>query len=195
MPIQPQSSGDVEEDLRKLTAKQRIYVESRIGGMNVMQSCAAAGLKSAGGIEKNPRISQILLHANKAALTKLVMTREDVLAGFMDAVNSSASATELVMAWREIGKVIGAYEPEVKVVVSVDLTAEKIAAMGDDALLRLSGMEDFENPDMKEDILEGEYTEVEGLGPEDQGLSTSTDDPSPPDIEPDTKIDAAEEEC
>ena len=201
MSREPQSSGNAEEDLAKLTPQQRIYTESRIQGMTVMASCAAAGMKSAGGIEKNPRIKQILLHANKQALTKLVMGREDVLAGFMDAVNSAASATELVMAWREIGKVIGAYEPEVKVVVSVDLTAEKIAGMGDDALLRLSGMEDFENPDMKADIIDGEFTEVVGPRTESEDedptakaaialldvLSPKSDVPSPPDIEEDTE--------
>ena len=171
----PVSSGSPEEDLAKLTPKQRIYVESRIAGLTVGQSASAAGFKNHSNLESNPRIAQILLHANKQSLAKLTMDRQDVLAGFMDAVNSAASATELVMAWREIGKVIGAYEPEVKVVVAVDLTAERIASMGDDALLRISGMENFNNPDMEPDILEGEYTEVEGLRTEDPVLRPTTD--------------------
>jgi len=189
----PLSSGDPEEDLLKLTPKQRIYVESRIAGMTVGQSAAAAGFKNHSNLESNPRIAQILLHANKQALTRLTLNREDVLSGFMDAVNAAASSTELVMAWREIGKVIGAYEPEVKIQVSVDLTAERIASMGDDALLRLSGMEDFVNPDMEEDIIEGEC-QVLRSEDEGRGLGTAAIDPSPTDDDADIKADILRDE-
>jgi hypothetical protein len=114
-----------EEDLLKLTAKQRLYVENRLAGMNQKQSA------------------------------RITMDRQDVLQGFMDAVNSAQSATELVMAWREIGKVIGAYEPEVKIVQHQQLTAERVRNLKDEELLKLADMEDFAPP-----ALEGDFEEV-----------------------------------
>lgn len=39
------------------------------------------------------------------------LTREDILAGMMDAVYAASTSAELVMAWREIGRLIGAYAP------------------------------------------------------------------------------------
>lgn len=41
----------------------------------------------------------------------LNLTRDDIIAGMMDAVYSAANSQELVAAWREIGKLIGAYAP------------------------------------------------------------------------------------
>ena len=43
-----------------------------------------------------------------------------MLTGMMDAVSAAATAAELVMAWREIGKLLGAYEPERKILEMQD---------------------------------------------------------------------------
>ena len=146
-----------EEDLLKLTAKQRLYVENRLAGMNQTQSAIAAGASpvTAPDMERHPRVQRIMLSATKAAMERITMDRQDVLQGFMDAVNSAQSATELVMAWREIGKVIGAYEPEVKIVQHQQLTAERVRNLKDEELLKLADMEDFAPP-----ALEGDFEEV-----------------------------------
>jgi hypothetical protein len=81
----------------------------------------------------------------------------------MDAVNAAQSSTELVMAWRELGKLVGAYEPEVKIVKHVDVTAEKVRSMKDEDLLAMSAMEDYRLPDVIEDV---EYIEVDDISPE-----------------------------
>lgn len=155
-----------EEDLAKLSAKQRLYLENRLQGMPVKTAAAAAGYMSDSSrvykdLEEHPRIKRLMLDATKVAFQKITVTRADVIQGFMDAVNAAQSSTELVMAWREIGKVIGAYEPEVKVVKHIDITAEKVRSMKDEDLLKLADMESFMLPDMEADIIEGEFAEID----------------------------------
>lgn len=38
------------------------------------------------------------------------VTREDVIAGMMNAVNTASTSTELLFAWKELGKLLGYYE-------------------------------------------------------------------------------------
>ena len=71
-------------------------------------------------MENHPRIRLVMHSLTTDALKGLTLQRQDVLQGFMDAVDASATATELVMAWREVGKV-----NEV-VVVTADLVGRAI---------------------------------------------------------------------
>jgi len=167
-------SDNDEENLLKLTPKQRLYLESRIQGLSVKMSAAAAGYSADSSrvytdLENHPRIKALLMSATTTALQSIQISRNDVLQGFMDAVTSAGSSTELVMAWREIGKIIGAYAPEVKVVAHLDATAEKIAALDDKALLEMASIETFELP-----ALSAEY---EVLSPEPEDPVLSTEDP------------------
>jgi hypothetical protein len=83
---------------------------------------------------------------------KLSITREDVLAGLMDAVNMAATSAELTGAWREIGKVIGAYAPtEVKVSKRISVVREQVAQMTDEELAKLGAIEgEYEVLDFEE---------------------------------------------
>lgn len=74
---------------------------------------------------------------------KLELTREDVLNGLLEAVKlakDQANPAALVSAWREIGRIIGCYQPEVK---RVELSAEskalqyRYAGMSDEELLEI----------------------------------------------------------
>ena len=152
-----------EENLAKLTPKQQLYLENRIQGMSQKASATAAGYSggsSSMDLENHPRIKFLMHEATKQAFKKISVTRHDVVAGFMDAVNMADSSTELVMAWRELGKIIGAYEPEVKVIAHVDVTAEKVRNMKDEDLLKMAEIETYLNPVMEADIVEAEYSEV-----------------------------------
>ena len=157
-----------EEDLAKLNAKQRLFLENRLQGMPVKVAAAAAGYSADTSrvykdLEEHPRIKRLMLQATKDAMRQITVTRTDVIQGFMDAVNAAQSSTELVMAWRELGKLVGAYEPEVKIVKHVDVTAEKVRSMKDEDLLAMSAMEDYRLPDVIEDV---EYVEVDDISPE-----------------------------
>jgi hypothetical protein len=165
-----QVATTAEENLAKLTPRQQLYLENRIQGLSVKASASAAGYSEGGrsyqDLENHPRIKYLLHEATKQAFQKITIDRGDVIAGFMDAVNAAQSSTELVMAWRELGKIIGAYEPEVKVIVHTDITAEKVRNMKDEDLLKMSEMETYLLPDVEEDIVEGEYVEVDDIPPE-----------------------------
>lgn len=155
-----------EEDLSKLTPRQRLYLENRIQGMPVKVAAAAAGYMADSSrvykdLEEHPRIKRLMLQATKDALRQITVTRTDVIQGFMDAVNAAQSSMELVAAWREIGKLVGAYEPEVKIVKHIDVTAEKVRNMKDEDLLAMSAMEDYRLPVLIEDA---EYVEIDEEG-------------------------------
>lgn len=165
----------------KLTDKQRLYVENRLLGLNQTASARAAGYAEGSctsighQLEKNPVIKNVLILASKQALQKMSIGREDVLKGLMDAVDTASTATELVAAWREIGKLIGAYEPE-KVEHThklEDISREKLAMMSDAELLTHAGDAEFRLTD--DDIIEGEFEEI---------VEPSTEDYVPSDIEP-----------
>ena len=161
-----QVATTAEENLAKLTPKQQLYLENRIQGLSVKAAASAAGYMADSSrvykdLENHPRIKYLLHEATKQAFQKITVTRSDVIAGFMDAVNAAQSSTELVMAWRELGKIIGAYEPEVKIVKHVDITAEKIRNMKDEDLLTMAEMESYLLPDVEEDIIDGEYVEID----------------------------------
>ena len=57
----------------------------------------------------------------------------------MDAVSAAATAAELVMAWREIGKLLGVYEPERRVLEVKDYTTDELKTLSDRDLAKLAG--------------------------------------------------------
>jgi len=162
----------------KLTDKQRQYVNNRLLGHNPTTSARAAGYSEASAtsagynLDRNPVIRNVIVLANKQALQQMSLGRADVLKGLLDSVDTAATSTELTAAWREIGKLIGAYEPE-KVEHThklEDLSREKLATMSDAELLKHSGQAEFRLVD--EDVIDGEYEEL------------STEDEVPSDIAP-----------
>jgi hypothetical protein len=143
---------DLESDFLKLTVAQRLYVEARATGMTQKASCRAAGVDDShsANYENHPRIKRILQGTAKFALRKIAVSREDVLEGFMDAVYASQTSTELVAAWREIGRLVGAYEPEQVTHTHIHKTQEQMEQMSDEELLKLADHDGF--------TLDGEYT-------------------------------------
>ena len=154
----------VEDLLAKCTVMQRIYVESRIQGMSPTASMRAAGASENAAVkeyEQHPRIKSILQQINREAMNKMVVTRKEVLEGLMDSVNAAATSTEMTMAWREIGKLVGAYEPEV-IRHEATPSAERLRRMTNQELLELTCDEDFELvPSPMDEVLEAEYEVME----------------------------------
>lgn len=161
--------------LNDLAEKQQRYVLARVRGFNIRQSAKLAGytdIDSAGyHLEKHPRIRLVLDAMTKAASNELQLERKDVLDGLMDAVRMAATSTELAGAWREIAKVIGAYEP-IKVEHSHrNVTMEKLAAMSDADLAALA-----DDPNYA--VIEGEFAPVPKVPTTDEAQDApSTDDP------------------
>lgn len=147
-----------------LNARQRAYVEHRLKGLAPKPAAAAAGFspsyvsqQAMNHLERHPRIKVILREMGKRALKRLALTRDDVLHGLLDAVDGAATATELTNAWREIGKVIGAYEPE-KVKISLeDMGGEDLQSL---SVQELAAIADMQN------IFEGEFSIEERSGVE-----------------------------
>lgn len=144
-----------------LTDMQRMYCEARLSGMIPLHAARAAGYANpevnAYRMDKHPQIQKALIAARKMVIEKFDVDRQDVLRGMFDAVQASASATELVAAWREIGRIIGAYEPsKVEIMHKIeDVTLDKLQRMSTKDLIELAEGRDFfvehENDPFRED--------------------------------------------
>lgn len=140
-----------------LSILQKRFTEARLQGLTPAASCRAAGIdpKTVSTYEKNPKVRaamRYLIKENTKSVDEL--TKSDVLTGMMDAVNASATASELVMAWREVGKLLGHYEPERKILEIRDYSKDELKMLSDDDLLRLAG------GGLKEVIEDAEYEEL-----------------------------------
>ena len=140
--------------LEALSPQQRRYVDARVMGMNPNAAAKAAGLPGghSAGLERSPTVQLAIKEINDKAMSDLVLTRQDVINGMMDAVKAAASSTELVAAWREIGKIIGAYEPQKIAVTHEMLLPEQLRVMSDRQLIVAAGIEGV--------TLDGEYEEI-----------------------------------
>jgi hypothetical protein len=157
-----------------LDSRQRKYVDERLKGNPPRDAALSAGYSEQTAInrayellERHPVIKVVLRETGRAALKNLCLTREHVLHGLMDAVDHAATATELTNAWREIGRVIGAYEPE-KVQIDISaLAPEELRTMPLSELAALADMQGVFDGTFRI-VNEAEAAE-EGVGAERQG--------------------------
>lgn len=134
----------VREALRaEMSPKEAVYVEARMNGSNPVAAARVAGFPNPDEdsirLETRPLIREAMKAHARVAMHRMALTRDDVLAGFLDAVNMAQTATELTGAWREIGKMIGAYEPK-----KIDLTikgANAVKELSDEQLLELAAVD------------------------------------------------------
>jgi hypothetical protein len=114
-----------------LNAKQRDLIERKLSGKAVKQT------------ELSPAVLYFMSLAAKAAVRRATVSKEDVIAGLLDAVDAAGTSADLTAAWREIGRVIGAYEPQrVEVISKVeDLTRERLLTMSTKDLIELTKRE------------------------------------------------------
>lgn len=134
-----EAQTELETSFGKLTEQQRLYVDGRLAGLTPYAACKAAGYTGAESqayrLERTPRVRNALDAASKIARARLNMDRDDVLQGLMEALQMCATATEMTNVWKEIGKIIGAYQP---------LRIEHTHNLGDvtnDQLMRMSNRE------------------------------------------------------
>lgn len=159
-----EARGTLENALLSLTHKQKMYAESRLSGMRPIAAARAAGIAHADtnayNYEKHPAIRAAIEAGNRITAQRLELNRDDIVEGMMDAVRSAGTAMELVAAWREIGKLMGAYEPlKVAVEHSIqDMTLNKLQQMSDRQLAEMAGMK--ESTIDADDPLAAEYTDL-----------------------------------
>lgn len=126
-----------------LDNRESQYVAARMMGNPPVVAARVAGypdpIERSMDLEQDLRVKGAMEHANKLKSYERRLTRNDVLDGFMDAVRMASTATELVGAWREIGRVIGAYEPS-KVNVTVT-HQQQLKEMGDEELAQVAAIE------------------------------------------------------
>ena len=140
----PTELDEIGRAWSKLNDDQRRYAEARLSGANLVDSYTLAGLDKntvdKRWFESNPRIKNYLKLAARAAVRQALVTRADVLNGLFDAVESAGTSTELTAAWREIGRIVGAYEPErVELSISVaDLDRQRLATMSTKDLIYMT---------------------------------------------------------
>jgi len=144
-----------------LTLKQKNYVEARLQGLNMTAAARAAGVagssvhQTAQNMERSPKVrAAIKWLINQSTINIEELTKSDVLTGMMDAVEAAATSAELVMAWREIGKLLGSYEPERKILEIHDYSQDELKEVSDKELLRLAGGK-------IQEVVEGEFEEIE----------------------------------
>lgn len=130
-----------------LTAKQLRWIDEYLIDSNGAAAAVRAGYsaKSARSIAHEnltkPDIQDVLQDRQVAMAKELQITRQGVIHGLLEAVNMGREQQNpgaMVSALREIAKMLGLYEPEVR---RVELTAsgnpayQKLAAMTDSQLL------------------------------------------------------------
>lgn len=98
-------------------------------------------------------VKKLEAEAKEEVKKKFALEKEDVINGFLDAVRAASNSMEMVAAWREIGRIIGAYEPQ-KIEVSHEhkLSAAQVQSMSNEQLLRLA--------DFNGEIIEGEFEQL-----------------------------------
>lgn len=139
------------------TILQRRYIEARMQGLAISAAGKAAGcttLQQSSELERSPKVRAAIKYLVKDSTRNVLeLSKSDVMTGMLDAVEAAATASELVLAWRELGKLIGAYEPEKKILEIHDYTRDELKAMKDEDLLRLSESK-------YRDVIDAEFEEI-----------------------------------
>lgn len=151
--------------LEPLTEKQRIYATCRLKGMSRIASATAAGCtnnpnSSAKAFDKSVAVQEVLTKGRELLANEIMFDRRKAHEMLMEAHANAETATEQVVAIREMIKLHGVAAPEVKEIrqqISGTVTHEEVTRLSDADLLRLAKLDDDQVPD----VLEGEYELVE----------------------------------
>jgi hypothetical protein len=136
-----------------LTSQQGVYVESRANGTVPVVAARVAGYAdpdaASAELEADTTVRMAIEAASRVKQRQQAITREDVISGFLDAVALATTATEVVAAWREIGKINGLYEPQK---VEITKTLKDLTRLKDEELVRLAPLDgDFRVLDFTEE--------------------------------------------
>jgi hypothetical protein len=149
---------DLSPALEELTIQERIIVESKLKGMTLAACAAAAGatLEDVRSLVKQKHIVTALTVGQAICEEHSRVTRERVSAMLLNAYDHADTATEMVLAARELAKLHGLNAPtQVQIDHNVSLrnvrTEADIRKLSLEELERLAVMRGNE-------VLEGEFT-------------------------------------
>ena len=151
---------DTSQWLSTLTPKQSQYLKLRASGHSPGRASEIAyGSRAhAKRNESNPVIQAALKSMRQDTYERLQVTRERCVEGILEAVEMArimAEPATMIAGYREVGKMLGFYEPERKEVAVVGeggRLLQKVSQMSDEQLLQL-----LTKPDPA--IIEGEFTQ------------------------------------
>jgi len=128
----------------ELTPKQRLYVEARALGSVPVVAARIAGFKKADmaavELEADSMVRQALDMQVRVKARERAITREVVLDWMMDAMRNASTSSEQLAAAREIGKMLGFYEPaKVQVNTTIEVRKQELMTKSADELLALAG--------------------------------------------------------
>lgn len=129
--------------MEAMDSKQRMYVEARALGSVPVVAARMSGYKDPDGaaleLERDATVRMALEVTIRLRARQHQVTREDVLGMLQDAYRNAATSTEMVNAAREIGKLLGHYEPQkIDIQKTVTMKQEQIKSLSDEELLQLS---------------------------------------------------------
>jgi len=132
----------------KLTEKQADYVEARLDGKSKTQAAKLAGYALSATqnalVEKAPSVSEALARARSELASTTQIKRVEVIEMLKEAYDMAKLVSEpgnMVAAAREIGKMLGFYEPEtIKVQMTLQQSnmKQKFEALSDEELLQIA---------------------------------------------------------
>lgn len=151
-------------DDEKLTSKQHAYAQNRAKGLPRKESSLMAGMSgdtnNASKVEEIPKVADEIARLRAETAVNAGITKEDVADGLKKAAEMAqtlADPTGMVAAWRELGKLLGFYAPEVKRLEKGINKRDLLAALddlSDDELAQLS----------QGRVIEGKFTRVDESG-------------------------------
>lgn len=167
---------------KELSKKQRILVDSYAEGMSKLAAMRMAGYSDPVGnlpkIFDSPTVQAAIAERQASTRKRHDIKVDDVIEGLMEAVHAASNSQELVGAWREIGRIIGAYEHAKK--IEVDVKAEvkhiestkqlermtekqlaELADLGDNFIVADALGGDFVEDSVEDDIEDAEYEEID----------------------------------
>lgn len=129
---------------QSLSAKEHTYVDMRAQGAPAYVAAKSAGFADPADhaltLERDPRIRSAIEYTLRAQRHQRQLTRDDVLNGFLEADAMAATAAEKVMAWKEIGKVIGAYAPT-EIAIGQGDPSQKVKKLSDHELAKMAAID------------------------------------------------------
>lgn len=142
-----------------LTNPQHVkFCHALMLGLPPKQAAREAGLASYRNVMRRPDIKAYLVELQADARKKYEIDRDDVAKMFMEAAEMARALEDpqaLIAAAREIGKLLGHYEPEERrITLSVDQTKRKqeLEMLDESKLLDLAGT----------DVVDAEFKLIEG---------------------------------
>ena len=140
---------NVLDPVDHLNAKEHAFVENIAMGLNPSRAAANAGygaVRTKGpALMRTDRVRDAI-HKRRGELRETFrVKREDVLIGFQEAIKDAkllSDPTAQIAGWREIGRMLGFYEPERKIIELSDhvpTAVQQLQEISTSELLELAG--------------------------------------------------------